>query len=38
MAAVFEDDWSLTDRAKQDARDAQKDKKVEAKLEAEGKE
>jgi phosphatidylserine/phosphatidylglycerophosphate/cardiolipin synthase-like enzyme len=38
MAAVFEDDWALTDRAKQDAKNVEKDKKLEAKLEAKGKE
>jgi len=35
MAAVFEADWSETDRAKQDVKDARKDEKAEAKVEAE---
>ncbi len=37
MAAVFEADWSETDRAKQDVKDAKKDEKAEAKAEAEAK-
>jgi len=35
MAAVFEADWSETDRARQDVKDARKDEKAEAKVEAE---
>jgi cardiolipin synthase len=38
MAAVFEDDWSQTDRARQDVKDARKDEKVEAEAKAEAKE
>jgi cardiolipin synthase len=34
IVAVFEEDWSDTDRARQDATDARKDEKAEAKLEA----
>jgi phosphatidylserine/phosphatidylglycerophosphate/cardiolipin synthase-like enzyme len=34
MAAVFEEDWALTDRAKQDSKDAKKDEKTEIKVEA----
>ena len=34
MAAVFESDWALTDRAKQDIADAKKDVKTVAKIEA----
>jgi len=34
MAAVFESDWSGTDRARQDDKDARKDEKAEAKAEA----
>jgi phosphatidylserine/phosphatidylglycerophosphate/cardiolipin synthase-like enzyme len=37
MAVTFEDDWSLTDRAKQDLKDAKKDEKAAAKLEASAK-
>jgi cardiolipin synthase len=33
MAAVFESDWALTDRARQDVKDARKDEKAEAKAE-----
>jgi cardiolipin synthase len=35
MAAVFEADWSETERARQDVKDARKDEKVEARAEAE---
>jgi phosphatidylserine/phosphatidylglycerophosphate/cardiolipin synthase-like enzyme len=35
MAAVFESDWALTDRARKDVKDARKDEKAEAKAEAE---
>ena len=38
MAAVFEEDWSLTDRARQDVKDARKDEKAEAKVDADAKE
>jgi phosphatidylserine/phosphatidylglycerophosphate/cardiolipin synthase-like enzyme len=34
MAAVFEADWSETDRARQDVQDTKKDEKAEAKVEA----
>ena len=37
MAAVFEADWALTDRARQDVKDARKDEKAEAMVEAEAK-
>ena len=37
MAAVFEEDWSLTNRARQDVKDARKDEKAEARVEAEAK-
>jgi cardiolipin synthase len=35
MAAVFEADWSETERARQDVKDARNDEKVEARVEAE---
>ncbi len=38
MAAIFEADWALTDRAKKDVKEAKKDEKAEAKVEAEAKE
>jgi len=34
MAAIFESDWALTDRARQDKTDARKDEKTVAKIEA----
>ena len=37
MAAIFEADWSDTDRVKQDVKDARKDEKAEARVEAEAK-
>jgi len=37
MAAVFEADWALTDRAKMDVKTAHQDEKVEAKAEADAK-
>jgi phosphatidylserine/phosphatidylglycerophosphate/cardiolipin synthase-like enzyme len=33
IAAVFEEDWSQTDRAREDVKDAKKDEKAEAKIE-----
>ena len=36
MAAVFEEDWSQTDRARQDIKDAKKGEKAEAKAEGQG--
>jgi phosphatidylserine/phosphatidylglycerophosphate/cardiolipin synthase-like enzyme len=37
MAAVFEEDWSQTDQARKDVKDAKKDEKAEAKVAAEAK-
>jgi phosphatidylserine/phosphatidylglycerophosphate/cardiolipin synthase-like enzyme len=37
MAAVFEEDWGQTDRARQDVKDAKKDEKAEAKAKVEAK-
>ena len=34
LVAVFEEDWSATDRARQDVKDAKKNEKAEARVEA----